>query len=228
MKLQNGYKVIYEKTAEGKRTFYATENVVCDPAVDTKITEATIGEYKLIYEKDGQIYGSTVGVPTENDHCFEDFNVVLKKKIDIETETTIPVPVSHVFNINTLTITSDREPLQGTYDEYFNFVGTVEKRGSASKGVTSVELTKNYGGSIEFSTDRSSTVTIICSSTSSSSSSTVVITDTSNNNVAAPAGVIGSAETEVKFELAAAGTYRITNPSEERSVRIYTIEVSAN
>ena len=39
MNLQNGYKVIYEKIADGKRTFYATENVVCDPKVDTKIVE---------------------------------------------------------------------------------------------------------------------------------------------------------------------------------------------
>ena len=79
MNLQNGYKVIYEKAADGKRTFYATKNVVCDPTVDDKIVEATIGQYKLIYEKDGQFYGSTTGIPTENDHCFVEFDQVFKE-----------------------------------------------------------------------------------------------------------------------------------------------------
>ena len=40
MNLQNGYKVIYEKTADGTRTFYATKNTKCDPTVDDKIIEA--------------------------------------------------------------------------------------------------------------------------------------------------------------------------------------------
>ena len=78
MNLQNGYKVIYEKATDGKRTFYATKNVVCDPTVDDKIVEATIGEYKLIYEKAGQFYGSTTGIPTEEDHCFKEFDKVFK------------------------------------------------------------------------------------------------------------------------------------------------------
>lgn len=70
MNLQNGYKVIYEKTADGKRTFYATKNAICDPAVDDKIIEAEIGKYKLIYEKNGEFYGSTTGIPAEDDDCF--------------------------------------------------------------------------------------------------------------------------------------------------------------
>ena len=78
MNLQNGYKVIYEKAADGKRTFYATKNVVCDPAVDDKIVEATIGEYKLIYEKAGQFYGSISGIPAEGDYCFTEFDKVFK------------------------------------------------------------------------------------------------------------------------------------------------------
>ena len=78
MNLQNGYKVIYEKAADGKRTFYATKNVACDPAVDDKIVEATIGEYKLIYEKDGQLYGSTTGIPTAGDRCFTEADKVFK------------------------------------------------------------------------------------------------------------------------------------------------------
>ena len=78
MNLQNGYKVIYEKAADGKRTFYATKNVVCDPTIDDKIVEAEIGKYKLIYEKAGRFYGSETGIPAESDYCFEGFDKVFK------------------------------------------------------------------------------------------------------------------------------------------------------
>ena len=40
MNLQNGYKVIYEVTADGKRAFYATKGNTCDPVVDDKIVES--------------------------------------------------------------------------------------------------------------------------------------------------------------------------------------------
>ncbi len=76
MNLQNGYKVIYEKAADGKRTFYASKTGVFADA--EKIIEATIGEYKLIYEKDGQFYGSESGIPAEGDHCFTEFDKVFK------------------------------------------------------------------------------------------------------------------------------------------------------
>jgi hypothetical protein len=78
MNLQNGYKVIYEKIADGNRTFYATKNVECNPAVDDKIVEAKIGQYKLIYEKDGCFYGSESGIPAEGDYCFSEFDKVFK------------------------------------------------------------------------------------------------------------------------------------------------------
>lgn len=73
MDLQNGYKVIYDKAENGYRTFYASKSGVFADA--TPITEEAIkiGQYKLIYEKDGKIYGSTTGVPADNDHYFEDF-----------------------------------------------------------------------------------------------------------------------------------------------------------
>jgi hypothetical protein len=85
MNLQNGYRVIYEKIADGERTFYATETPKCDPTVDEKIVTAAIGEYKLIYEKDGQIYGSISGIPAEGDHCFNEFDKVFKKTEPAET-----------------------------------------------------------------------------------------------------------------------------------------------
>lgn len=77
MNLKNGYKVIYEKAADGKRTFYASKTgLFADAEV---IAEATIGEYKLIYEKSGMFYGSTTGIPAEDDYCFEEFKAVFEE-----------------------------------------------------------------------------------------------------------------------------------------------------
>jgi hypothetical protein len=93
MNLQNGYKVIYEKTADGKRTFYATKNVTCNPEVDDKIVEAEIGKYRLIYEKGGRFYGSESGIPAEGDCCFEGFDKVFveTKEEPVEEPTKEPV-----------------------------------------------------------------------------------------------------------------------------------------
>ena len=76
MKLQNGYKVIYEKAADGKRTFYASKSGIFADA--DKIAEAVIGQYKLIYEKAGKIYGSESGVPADGDYYFADFAKVFE------------------------------------------------------------------------------------------------------------------------------------------------------
>jgi hypothetical protein len=74
MNLQNGYKVIYEKAADGKRTFYASKTgVFADAEV---IAEAEIGKYKLIYEKAGRFFGSESGIPTATDYCFDAFDKV--------------------------------------------------------------------------------------------------------------------------------------------------------
>ena len=78
MNLQNDYKVIYEVITEGKRAFYASKDANCVPTGDEKLVEATIGEYRLIYEKDGRIYGSVSGIPAEGDYCFEGFDKVFK------------------------------------------------------------------------------------------------------------------------------------------------------
>lgn len=87
MNLQNGYKVIYEKAADGKRTFYASKTgFFADAEV---ITEANIGEYKLIYEKDGRFYGSTTGIPAEDDFCFEAFDKVFKEGATSEATTVV-------------------------------------------------------------------------------------------------------------------------------------------
>lgn len=85
MNLQNGYKVIYEKIADGERTFFASK---LDGTKATQIGDAIeIGKYKLVYEKDGQIYGSETGVPTKGDDCFDAFNAVFKAAAETATVT---------------------------------------------------------------------------------------------------------------------------------------------
>ena len=114
MNLQNGYKVIYEKITDGKRTFYATKNNTCDPAVDTKLVEAAIGEYKLIYERAGRFYGSKTGIPTDTDFCFEGFDEVFKETVVDSTED----PTDTVVKEN-VTVTPD-EPADEPVDEPTN------------------------------------------------------------------------------------------------------------
>lgn len=85
MTLQNGYKVIYEKTADGKRTFYASKSGVFADA--ELIAEVELGKYKLIYEKAGKIYGSETGVPAEGDNCLTDFDKafsVVEEDVEVE------------------------------------------------------------------------------------------------------------------------------------------------
>lgn len=97
MDLKNGYKVIYEKTADGKRAFYASKTGVFADA--ELIAEATIGEYKLIYEKNGNFYGSATGIPANDDHCFEDLKAVFVEGYSkaanaaVESEAPIANPV---------------------------------------------------------------------------------------------------------------------------------------
>ena len=64
MNLQNGYKLIYEKAAEGKRTFYASKSNV-PTAEDVEIASFIDAEYqgKIIYEYKGKFYVSTKNAP---------------------------------------------------------------------------------------------------------------------------------------------------------------------
>lgn len=67
MNLQNDYKVIYEKAADGKRTFYASKSGTFADA--EQIGEPVeIGKYKLIYEKNGKIYCSESNIPNFNEN----------------------------------------------------------------------------------------------------------------------------------------------------------------
>lgn len=73
MKLQNGYKVIYEKIADGERTFFADK---MDGTEAAQLGDAIqVGKYKLVFEKDGQIYASETG-KVEDGVCLEAFNEV--------------------------------------------------------------------------------------------------------------------------------------------------------
>ena len=62
MILQNDYKVLYEKVADGKRTFFASKSGAFADA--EQISEFEIGKYKLVYEKNGKIYCSENNVPS--------------------------------------------------------------------------------------------------------------------------------------------------------------------
>ncbi len=62
MNLQNGYRVIYEKIADGKRTFFVSKTGVFADA--SQLGEPVeIGKYKLVYEKNGKIYLSETRMP---------------------------------------------------------------------------------------------------------------------------------------------------------------------
>ena len=76
MNLQNGYRVVYDRAADGKHAFYASKTGVFADA--ELIMEVEDGKYKLIYEKDGAIYGSVTGVPADGDKCFEELKTVFE------------------------------------------------------------------------------------------------------------------------------------------------------
>ena len=84
MKLENGYKVIYEKAVDGTRTFYASKTGMCDPEVDDVVATFVDADYrgKMVYEHAGKFYVTTGAVPAfdENgvptDECLTAFDKV--------------------------------------------------------------------------------------------------------------------------------------------------------
>ncbi len=86
MELKNGYKVIYEvieNRDDGKvRTFKASKTGKFADATD--IATVKIGEYKLIYEKDGKFYKSASGIPSAEDTYFEDFDQIFVEEAAAE------------------------------------------------------------------------------------------------------------------------------------------------
>ena len=111
MNLQNGYKVIYEKAADGMRTFYASKTgVFADAEV---IAEAVIGQYKLIYEKDGQFYGSETGIPTDSDYRFTEFDKVFKATVAEDVPATTTTEDEVVEEPVETVVEEDEEPTEG-------------------------------------------------------------------------------------------------------------------
>lgn len=104
MKLQNGYKVVYEKASEGTRTFYASKTGICDPTVDTQLGETfTDADFagKVIYEYKGSFYVSTGATPTYDENgvptderlsAFDEVFVATESTEENVTETTTTDP----------------------------------------------------------------------------------------------------------------------------------------
>ena len=115
MNLQNGYKVIYEKAADGMRTFYASKTGVFADA--EKIAEAEIGKYKLIYEKAGRFYGSETGIPTDSDYCFTAFDKVFIADAVEPASPAAETPVEEPEEAPTQESVEEDEPAEEITDE---------------------------------------------------------------------------------------------------------------
>ena len=74
MRLQNGYKIIYEKTVGDKKHLFAGKNSV--PAADDvevkfdSLTEDQVKAFKLIYEAGEGFKGAAERIPGEADQAF--------------------------------------------------------------------------------------------------------------------------------------------------------------
>ena len=97
MKYKNGYKVVYEVAADGKRTFYAaTSNKYPTRDTEGKIIDDVVASFddadflgKTIYEHKGKFYVSAGRLPAydengepdiKNGEVELDFSVVLEEK----------------------------------------------------------------------------------------------------------------------------------------------------
>ena len=100
MNLQNGYKVIYEKAADGKRTFYASKSTAYPNEDDLVIASFNDADYrgKVIYEYKGKFYVSTGALPAydENgeptDTVIEGFDKVFKRTAATDVTTGVVSP----------------------------------------------------------------------------------------------------------------------------------------
>ena len=74
MKLQNDYKIVYEKVVGGKRHLYAGKNALpAEDDVEVKfdsLTEDQVKAFKLIYEAGEGFNGSIEVIPTGADKAF--------------------------------------------------------------------------------------------------------------------------------------------------------------
>ena len=109
MDLKNGYKVLYEviedKGDSGKfRIFKASATGTLADAVE--ILKAKMGTYKLVYEKNGKIYGSTSTIPSnteqaQNDFCFTDagLNIIFKNPIEENNKNEVNTDINDMSEV---------------------------------------------------------------------------------------------------------------------------------
>lgn len=74
MKLQNGYKLVYEKVVGGAKHLFATKEAI--PAEEDQqveyqgLTEQQVKEFKLIYQGEGKFKGAATRIPGADDQEF--------------------------------------------------------------------------------------------------------------------------------------------------------------
>jgi hypothetical protein len=114
MNLQNGYKVIYEKAADGKRTFYASKSNSYPAADDVVLASFNDEDYrgKVIYEYKGKFYASTGAVPTydENgepkDTLIDGFDKVFMH-VDVDKPSNEPMQSQYSAHAKAITTNGD-------------------------------------------------------------------------------------------------------------------------
>lgn len=113
MKLQNGYKAIFDKAADGKHTIYASKTGLFKDAEEIGTFEA--GQYNLIYEKQGKLYHSQTGIPADSDSTVAELDKLFAEQA---TENTAePEAASVVDPVETPDVEEIDEPEEDVIDE---------------------------------------------------------------------------------------------------------------
>lgn len=115
MNYKNGYKVVYEVAADGKRTFYATKSNAYPSEDDVVLASFNDADFagKTIYEYKGEFYVSTGAVPAYNedgtpkDEKIKGFDkLFVEEGTEVEDEEPVEKPVVEVEE----TVVEDEEP----------------------------------------------------------------------------------------------------------------------
>lgn len=87
MNLKNGYKLIYEKAADGKRTFYASKSNY-PTSEDVKLASFADADYrgKVIYEHNGKFYISAGRIPAYDENG-NPVDTVIESLVNVFEET---------------------------------------------------------------------------------------------------------------------------------------------
>jgi hypothetical protein len=93
MELKNGYKVIYDAAANGEHVFSASKTGVFADAEE--LGRFVEGECRLIYEKNGQRFFSTTGVPSAEDEEFTVFKKAIEADNAVNKPTQAPTEPKH-------------------------------------------------------------------------------------------------------------------------------------